>query len=235
MARTPTGYGILPVAVDCKRTSCRAGRYESVPPVQESSAHVGQAPPSPHEGSCELPVSTRARASPPPATPGIRTDRNRKFASVLGARVRVEDEGAAQAGQAACQWSRDASVISPADRSTAPPQSPSPVQVPHRLLLADSPGHETAWLRIEGGRFAGAEIHLALSGARVEVCVLTPHEASRQTLAIAMEAARNRLRARGLTMVDAGPPPRQARSQLGDAVAHSTVSWGGGPGERADL
>lgn len=81
------------------------------------------------------------------------------------------------------------------------------LEAPHRLLLGDAPGRDSAWLRIDGGRFAGTEIHLSLAGPHVEVFVLTPHEASRQTLAIAMEAVRNRLRTRGLTMVEAANSP----------------------------
>jgi len=209
-----------------------------VPPVQESAAHVGQGPPSPHEGPIELPASSIAGAGPPVTGPGGRANRNRKFASVLTARARSEDEAATQPGQAACPWAHWSPVPSPSDRLTAR-ASPAPVEAPHRLLLADSPGHQTAWLRIEGGRFAGAEIHLVLTGSRIEVCVLTPHEASRQTLAIAMEAARNRLRARGLTVIDAarwtGPGPRQSEARPGDASARSAASPWDGPDERPNL
>lgn len=106
-------------------------------------------------------------------------------------------------------------AIAPAPRGQAP--GPVAAAAPHRLLMSGSPGHDGACLRIEGGRFAGAEIHVSVTGSHVELAVLTPHEASRETLAIAMEAVKNRLRTRGLTMSEAAPSP--ARPQRGGHAA----------------
>jgi len=117
-----------------------------------------------------------------------------------------------------------------AQRMRALARPASFVEAPHRLLLEEGRGGDSAWLRIEGGRFAGTEIHLRLTGRHVEVCVLTPHEASRQTLAIAMEAVRNRLRARGLTMIESGasgendPRPPWRRGTGGARRAAATGS-----------
>lgn len=205
-----------------------------MPPVHESSAHVGQPPPSPHEGPLPLTPLDAGGANRPPAARIARTDRNCKFAAVLGGGAGPDGEAAARAGQAAGHWS-PARPLAPqfdasARRALAGPASA--VEAPHRLLLGDSPGRDVAWLRIEGGRFAGTEIHLTLSGSQVEVCVLTPHEASRQTLAIAMEAVRNRLRSRGLTMVDAARSTEHgSRPDVGEGPGGRTVR---SRGERHD-
>ena len=199
-----------------------------MPQVQDLSAHVGQPPPSTHEGT---------HASAPVERPALtRTDRNRKFATVLGARRGEQEAGArsAEAGWPAVLAARP--LAPPAEPSPARPAgAPAAVELPHRLLLAESPVRDGARLRIDGGPFAGTEIHLVAAGTRVEVCVLTPHEASRQTLAIAMEAVRNRLRARGLTMVDGsapaehGPRARQRALRQERSGTHS-----GGDGDASD-
>ena len=228
MVQTTAGYGILPSAVDSKRTTCVAGRYERVPPVNESSVQVGQAPPSTHaplgEGQRAASFAEGQPAGPATAAQAQRTsgrtNRHRKFATVLGARSGDANALMATPAQAAYTLAHSRAIVAaldPRDRSR-PAMAP---QAPHRLLVADCPVPDRAWLRIDGGRFAGTEIHLSLCGPRVEVCVLTPHEASRETLAIAMEAVRNRLRGRGLTMVESSPgyPPRQTRprAEIGNA------------------
>ncbi len=200
MAQAPAGYRILPTAVDSKRTTWLAGRYERVPPVREFSAHVGQPAPSPHEGFGAAAGSRPERIE--------RTLRNHHFATALRARAR--DDRKNEDAVTACTepWPagpapRGAHWL-PVDGPT--PRRALPVEAHHRLVVGSSAGQDSARLRIEGGRFAGTEIHFVLAGSRLEVHVLTPHEASRQTLAIAMEAARNRLRARGLAMVEAPAP-----------------------------
>jgi len=238
MVQTTAGYGILPSAVDSKRTTCVAGRYERVPPVNESSVQVGQAPPSTHaplgEGQCAASFAKGQPAGPATAaqaqgTSG-RTNRHRKFATVLGARSGDANALMATPAQAAYTLAPSRAIAAPLDpRNRARPAMAA--QAPHRLLVVDGPGPDRAWLRIDGGRFAGTEIHLSLCGPRVEVCVLTPHEASRETLAIAMEAVRNRLRGRGLTMVESSPspgsPPRQTRPRAGTANASTPLDASG--------
>jgi hypothetical protein len=149
-------------------------------------------------------------------------DRNHKFATVLGGRSRDRDaalEPSAHATVAAAGARPSAAAL---DAVTGElPRPASAVQAPHRLLLSDYPGNDHVWLRIDGGRFAGTEVRLSLSGSRVDVCVLTPHEASRQTLAIAMEAVRNRLRARGLTMVEAAPSPARRSPRTSGSPGHT--------------
>lgn len=197
-----------------------------MPQVQESCAHVGQPAPSPHEGA-----TTPGRSEPPKAA---RTDRHRKFATMLGARSRGDEEAAGHraAGGAPATLPIDRSPEASGVRELARP--PVALEAPHRLLLDDSPACDSALLRIEGGRFAGTEIHLALTGSHVEVSVLTPHEASRQTLAIAMEAVRNRLRARGLTMVDAPGKSSRLPRRHSPAGGERTGPTGSGDGDASD-
>jgi hypothetical protein len=65
-------------------------------------------------------------------------------------------------------------------------RAPLPAEGHHRLLVGSGPAAGNARLYIDRGKLAGTELHLVAVGARVEVHVLTPHEASRQTLVIAM-------------------------------------------------
>lgn len=151
-----------------------------------------------------------------------RTDRNRKFATVLGIRFRDRDPAAESSAQAGLAAVGPRPIAVPFHAATGELARPTPpVEAPHRLLLSDSPGPDHAWLRIDGGRFAGTEVRLSLSGSRLEVCVLTPHEASRQTLAIAMQAVRDRLRGRGLTMIEAAPSPGQRPRQTAGNPGHA--------------
>ena len=193
-----------------------------MPQVQESCAHVGQPAPSTHEAA-----TTPGRSEPQKA---VRADRHRKFATVLEARARGEEEVAGHRAASGAPASLPIACSPEAAAIRELTRPPVALEAPHRLLLDDSPACDSALLRIEGGRFAGTEIHLALTGSHVEVSVLTPHEASRQTLAIAMEAVRNRLHARGLTMVDApGKSSRLPwRHRPADGERTGPTGWGDG-------
>jgi len=63
-----------------------------------------------------------------------------------------------------------------------------------------------ARIEISGGSLAGSQIHLTAAGNRIDAQLLTGSEASRQTLVTAMEAVRERLRARGLMVTGASAP-----------------------------
>ncbi len=76
----------------------------------------------------------------------------------------------------------------------------APLRVaPHqRILVAQGASTPEARIQISAGRLAGSQIHLAVTGGRIETLLLTSNEASRQTLVVAMDAVRERLRVRGL-------------------------------------
>ena len=193
-----------------------------MPPVQESSVHVGQSPPSSHAVPA---VGKQETAS------GLgQANRHHKFATVLAGRARDAEESAGRAAQLSglslsTAGSREGLPAPKLAISAARPALS--LEGHQRLLVTNTAGHDSAWLRLEGGRFAGTEIHLSIIGTHVEVHVLTPHEASRQTLAIAMEAVRNRLRARGLTMVDVPSPPTVRQRNRGDGRAMDSGSGDG--------
>jgi len=89
---------------------------------------------------------------------------------------------------------------------------------PHQRLLIGSGGwHEHVRVQIGAGHLAGCEIHLAVVGCHIDAHLLTRNEGSRQTLVAAMEAVRERLRARGLELRPAtGGPGFDARDQKPD-------------------
>jgi len=181
-------------------------------PVQDSSVQVGQGRSSPHAGAYGRSTESEA-ASPAADRPRIRADIvnancDRRFATVLAARARRREREAESNAPGASSFAGAGRAAAPVSTG-APGQAPDrpAAEAPHRLLVSASPDHDGACLRIERGPFAGTEIHLSVTGSHVELCVLTPHEASRQTLAIAMEAVRTRLRTRGLTMSEASASP----------------------------
>lgn len=81
-----------------------------------------------------------------------------------------------------------------------PSVSPPPRIAPHQRVLVASAttGPAQARIEISGGALAGSQIHMIVAGNRLEAQLLTGNEASRQTLVTAMDAVRERLRARGL-------------------------------------
>lgn len=166
---------------------------------------------------------------PEPPAARVRANRHRKFATVLAGRAQADEVPARLAQESGLLSSTARSGEgSPARQRASPATRPALSLEGHqRLLMTSSAGQDSAWLRLDGGRFAGTEIHFSTVGTHVEIHVLTPHEASRQTLAIAMEAVRNRLRARGLTMVDAPSSPVRRQRSRGDERAMDS-GWGGG-------
>jgi hypothetical protein len=88
-----------------------------------------------------------------------------------------------------------------------------------------------ARIRLSGGALAGAEIRLTAAGGHaVTAQLLTSTAGSRETLSVAMEEIRLRLRDRGIalgTAVARGRPGRDARN---DETSSARTSPGG-PGE----
>jgi hypothetical protein len=102
--------------------------------------------------------------------------------------------------------------------TTKPEPVRPPVRVePHqRLLLGSGAALGQARIQIRGGRLAGSEIQLCLRGTRIDAQVLTPHEASRQTLVTAMDVVGQRLRQRGLILRAASAATPSARERDGE-------------------
>jgi hypothetical protein len=93
-----------------------------------------------------------------------------------------------------------------------PPHRPGASAVDH-VLVGEGPRGPEARLRISAGALAGSEIRLVAVGSTIEVQLLTPSEGSRQTLIVAIEAIRDRLRQRGIALrlcAPVGPSPDAA-------------------------
>ena len=98
-------------------------------------------------------------------------------------------------------------------RSASEPETVRPpLRVgPHqRVLIGSGTSHGQARIQIGAGPLAGSEIRLALVGNHVDAQLLTRNEGSRQTLLVAMDAVRDKLRTRGLAFRSA---PRAAARQ----------------------
>jgi hypothetical protein len=93
-------------------------------------------------------------------------------------------------------------------RAEPPPRAAEPYKVrpslraspDQRVLVSSGTSNANARIQIGGGHLAGCEIRLAIVGSHVDAQVLTRNESSRQTLVTAMEAVRERLRARGVEL-----------------------------------
>jgi hypothetical protein len=98
-----------------------------------------------------------------------------------------------------------------------------------RLLVGSAGNEAEARIRIGSGALAGAEIKLTSTGAQsVTAQLLTPGAGSRETLSVAMEEIRLRLRDKGITL---GAPV--ARGGRGDGARRDGESEGReGSGER---
>src|SRR5437762_3060387 len=133
-------------------------------------------------------------------------DTVRRRASPSGFRDALEraatDEVASQAATAlgSCGSGPRAQIrVAPRAVGAAPPASAAAARV-DRILVGTAGGDAEARIRVGAGALAGAEIRLtAVAGsAAVTVQVLTPGAGSRQTLSVAMEEIRLRLRDKGI-------------------------------------
>jgi hypothetical protein len=114
--------------------------------------------------------------------------------------------------------------VKPEPLRVGPPASkiaPSPAAKIDRLLIGGAGAEAEARIRIGGGALAGAEIRLTITAGSLAVTaqLLTPTAGSRQTLFVAMEELRLRLRDKGIALA-----PSIARSR--------TESDAGGDGGR---
>jgi len=80
-----------------------------------------------------------------------------------------------------------------------------------RLLVGRGPMGAEVRLQIGAGPWSGAQIHLVERPGGIELRLLTHHEDSRQTLALAMDEVAERLRGKGIDLRanDAGRPSRR--------------------------
>ena len=124
----------------------------------------------------------------------------------------------------------------------APKVAPAAATKIDRLLIGGAGGEAEARIRIGTGTLAGAEIRLTTTAGSQTVTaqLLTPTAGSRQTLSVAMEEIRLRLRDKGIALAssvarsrpnndDRGEPRRDARrdSEFG-ARAGSGDGWPAG-------
>lgn len=92
------------------------------------------------------------------------------------------------------------------------PNARWPIGSHQRVLVGGTPSRPQARIHIDKGRFAGSQIHLTIVAGQIQAEVLTANETSRQTLVVAMEVVRKKLRTQRphITMTsssDVGPLP----------------------------
>jgi hypothetical protein len=122
-------------------------------------------------------------------------------------------------------------VAPPPSKATAPTAAAPAARV-DRVLVGSVGGEAEARIRIGAGALAGAEIRLtAVAGsAAVTAQLLTPGAGSRQTLSVAMEELRLRLRDKGIALaasVTRGRPADDARRE-GGGEQDASGGWSAG-------
>ncbi len=103
-----------------------------------------------------------------------------------------------------------------------------------RVLIGSTGGEAEARIRIAGGALAGAEIRLtATAGSQaVTAQLLTPTAGSRQTLFVAMEEIRLRLRDKGIALASAVGRSRPESEVSGDGRRDGESGQRNGSGDR---
>jgi hypothetical protein len=100
------------------------------------------------------------------------------------------------------------------------PSQGAVLQTADRVLFGTGHSLGEARIQIGTGPMAGVEIRLVTGNGAVEAQLLTPTVASRQTLSLAMEEIRQRLRAKGITLralaMPEGARARQERDPVQD-------------------
>jgi hypothetical protein len=152
------------------------------------------------------PVPARKDEAPGEARAG---DAVRRRASPSGFRDALEraatDEVASQTATAlgSCGSGPPAQIrVAPRAVGAAPPPASAAAARVDRILVGTVGGDAEARIRVGAGALAGAEIRLtAVAGSpAVTVQLLTPGAGSRQTLSVAMEEIRLRLRDKGIAL-----------------------------------
>ncbi len=166
-----------------------------------------------------LPPQAKGTAATPPSSPARSPGHLQRFQELLD-RVRERPDRARRPG--VCRDESSQGQGSQGQGSLEPPISmpgswfrpegppgvkPStraaplpPVPPSDRLLVGTGPTGGEARLRIGHGPLAGSEIHLRDGPRGVDVSILTHHEASRQTLTVAMDEVARRLERKGYLM-----------------------------------
>jgi hypothetical protein len=101
----------------------------------------------------------------------------------------------------------------------APKTAPAAAAKIDRLLIGGAGGEAEARIRIGTGALAGAEIRLTTTGGSQTVTaqLLTPTAGSRQTLSVAMEEIRLRLRDKGIALASSAARSRPNSDDRGEA------------------
>lgn len=221
MAVADTGYGILPVFRRGERTTWPSRRYPDVPAI-ESGRGVGESTPetyprSPAGGRDSSPIAGKAERSSPF---NVVLDKARKRATKRPIPSPESRDGAdpGSGGVAAfTKWFRPEIPAEESNRTAI--RAPLPVAPHQRILVAEAGPISQARIQIAGGKLAGSQVHLSVVGGHIESLLLTSNETSRQTLVVAMDAVRERLRARGVAAAGAvsadvrGGPHRDTEAQ----------------------
>src|SRR5436190_17513734 len=164
--------------------------------------------------------------APPPAAPspkeevrsvgdergtGAEARSGERFRDTLRRKRRGDSDGRDAATAAAMTgWFRhETTSAAPAPAPVKPtgPAALGAARAVDRILIGSGPEGAQARIRISGGALAGTEIQLASGGAGniVEARLLTHAASSRQTLAVALDEIRSRLRAKGIVLSARAP------------------------------
>jgi len=178
-------------------------------------------------GGAAAPRTDESAGSARAAVPG-RTRPNKPF------REAFKRAGASASALEAAAMAGSPGWFKPEPIRVGPPASkvvPAAAAKIDRVLIGSAGGEAEARIRISGGALAGAEIRLttAAGSQAVTAQLLTPTAGSRQTLSVAMEEIRLRLRDKGISLV-----PSVARSGPESDAPTDRRHDGGREGRRQD-
>lgn len=167
---------------------------------------VNRAPGGPPVAADASSAAMGRSARPAPSAPKSRP--RGQFAGLLG-RKRSPAGATAEAGAAAwAAWFRsEPPPLAPKNAAVGPPAA---ARAADRLLVGTGgAGIPEARIRFGAGALAGAELRLQVQpGRAIELEVLTAVAGSRQTLSLAMDEVRRRLRVKGITLSAERPERR---------------------------
>jgi hypothetical protein len=186
--------------------------------------HVNDSPVPPPGTAGNQETSSGAREGPPGAHArtgqGFRKTLERRR-PIPGADT-VGNDSASAAAMAG--WFRAEAVLAPTAVKAAGVAGVAAARPVDRVLIGSGPDGAQARIRIGAGALAGTEIQLSSSSGRaVEAQLLTHGASSRQTLSMAMDEIRLRLRDRGIALSTRAPGRAlvEAREALGGDEADS--------------
>jgi len=183
-------------------------------------------------GGAAAPRTDESAGSARAAVPG-RTRPNKPF------REAFKRAGASASALEAAAMAGSPGWFKPEPIRVGPPASkvvPAAAAKIDRVLIGSAGGEAEARIRISGGALAGAEIRLttAAGSQAVTAQLLTPTAGSRQTLFVAMEEIRLRLRDKGISLASsvARSRPESEASREGGHNGRRDGGRDGGSGER---